>query len=237
MNFLSNRQRNFIDRLFQDVSENSGKLSDEDSQEASQKLEPVKSKIITLKKGNDISKADASQVIETLIELNDFIKGKLNIIHCRWKKIDGQWLVMGPEDVVVPGATVTVKSSRGEKEVEIDSIVKVGNGKAFGTPKKAEVNIPDNVSEGFWHNQDDQIIEVYKTRKGFLVAKLLDEITGEKTYLGKQGLNGLVSRLTLEEAKEFGKKTGNCIRCGKKLTKPESVERGMGDWCAGNWSA
>lgn len=234
-NPLSEKQRNFIDRLFNDVQENSDKLSEQDSEEAGEKLKPVVPQITSLKKGNDISKADASQVIDVLMGLNKFIEEKLNIIHCRWKKLDNDWLVVGPESVVVPGATVTVKSSKGEKEVDIDSVVKTEDGKAWGTVKKEELDLPDNISEGIWRNTNEELIEVYKTRKGFLVAKHINSETGEKTYLGKAGLKNLHYKLSLEEAKLWGKETGICCRCSRKLTKPESIERGMGDWCANNW--
>lgn len=40
-------------------------------------------------------------------------------------------------------------------------------------------------------------------------------------------------RLSVEEAMEFGKLYGVCVRCGRTLTKEESIERGMGDVCAG----
>jgi len=40
-------------------------------------------------------------------------------------------------------------------------------------------------------------------------------------------------RLTAEQAKEFGDLYGCCIRCHVALTKPESIERGTGDTCAG----
>lgn len=233
MNPLSDKQRNFIDRLYGDLEDASSKLPDDAAEKISEKLSPIVDKIIVLKKGEDISKTAASGVIETLIDISKLIEKSLDIVHCRWKKIDDQWLVMGPEKVVVSGATVTVKSSKGEKEVEIESVYRTENGKAWGVPKKAEISA--DVSEGIWRNTSGQLIEVYRTRKGFLVAKHINSETGEKTYLGKQGLKNLHYKLSLEEAKLWGKETGICCRCSRKLTKPESIERGMGDWCANNW--
>ena len=39
--------------------------------------------------------------------------------------------------------------------------------------------------------------------------------------------------LSFEESCKLGKLYGFCVRCGITLTKPESIERGMGDICAG----
>jgi hypothetical protein len=38
-------------------------------------------------------------------------------------------------------------------------------------------------------------------------------------------------RMSLEEAKEFGALYGRCVRCGKILTREESIERAMGPVC------
>lgn len=40
-------------------------------------------------------------------------------------------------------------------------------------------------------------------------------------------------KLTLEEAKEFGKLYGSCIVCSRKLTNEESIVAGIGPICAG----
>lgn len=230
MSYATEKQRNFIGRLFDDVSKSSASLSGETDEKAKKIMEPVVEYIVSLKKGNDITKTQASIVIETLIDLNKFIEGSLGIIHCRWKKEGDNWYVVGPEDVVVPGATVTVKSSKGEKEVDIGSVAKTLDGKAYGVPKKVEVSA--DIAEGIWRNKNGVLIEVYKTRKGFLVGKSIDEESGEKTYLGKKGLENLDYKLSLEEAKEWGRKTGVCCVCGAELTNPESVAAGIGPICS-----
>jgi Family of unknown function (DUF6011) len=45
-------------------------------------------------------------------------------------------------------------------------------------------------------------------------------------------------RMTLEEAKKFGALYGTCVRCGRTLTREDSIERMMGAVCAGkgNWA-
>lgn len=40
-------------------------------------------------------------------------------------------------------------------------------------------------------------------------------------------------RMTLEEAKVWGKATGSCVKCGRRLDVPESVDAGIGPVCAG----
>jgi hypothetical protein len=73
-----------------------------------------------------------------------------------------------------------------------------------------------------------------------------------ETYLGKISETGLYSpsreataedietvKATaanpLELAVAYGRRTGNCACCGRMLTDPVSVERGIGPICAGNW--
>jgi hypothetical protein len=41
------------------------------------------------------------------------------------------------------------------------------------------------------------------------------------------------TKLTLEQAKEFGRRTGICVVCGAKLTNPVSVSEGIGPVCSG----
>jgi len=38
-------------------------------------------------------------------------------------------------------------------------------------------------------------------------------------------------RMTLEDAKKFGALYGTCVRCGRTLTKEESIERSLGSTC------
>lgn len=39
-------------------------------------------------------------------------------------------------------------------------------------------------------------------------------------------------RMTLDEAKEYGKVTGTCCNCGRLLTNEESIANGIGPICA-----
>lgn len=43
-------------------------------------------------------------------------------------------------------------------------------------------------------------------------------------------------RLTLDQAKEWGQRTGVCCECGRTLTNPESIELGIGPVCRGAYA-
>lgn len=57
----------------------------------------------------------------------------------------------------------------------------------------------------------------------------------EWEYLGKAGrfVSPETPKLSLEEAKEYGRMSGTCCRCGRRLDVPESVEAGIGPVCGG----
>jgi hypothetical protein len=38
---------------------------------------------------------------------------------------------------------------------------------------------------------------------------------------------------TLEQAKAYGRRTGRCMVCGRRLTHPASVAEGIGPVCSG----
>lgn len=59
--------------------------------------------------------------------------------------------------------------------------------------------------------------------------------TFEWDYVGSTPRAGVLAvwKVTQDEAKAFGALYGRCIRCHRELTKEESIERMMGDTCAG----
>lgn len=73
-----------------------------------------------------------------------------------------------------------------------------------------------------------------------LYAKKLeiDEVDG-KTKLRFVYIQGLLKeikpewRMTLEQAQAFGELYGVCVRCGRDLTREESIARALGPICAG----
>lgn len=99
------------------------------------------------------------------------------------------------------------------------------------TPAQAEI------SEGFYKTGDGNIYQVTQARHGsHFLAKVLDQGTGKFEYAGAaKRFVKADQRMTLEEAKEYGKQTGNCLVCGRRLTAEASVEAGVGPVCAGRF--
>jgi N-acyl-D-aspartate/D-glutamate deacylase len=90
----------------------------------------------------------------------------------------------------------------------------------------------NELDEGMYKVGED-IFKVYHTRdKGILVTKQLIEGTFE--YTGRKPLAQIKPehRMTLDQAKEYGKVTGTCCVCAAKLTNEESIEAGIGPICA-----
>lgn len=83
------------------------------------------------------------------------------------------------------------------------------------------------------YRMNGDVYKVYRTREGHLATKILTE--DGFNYTGRKPLHSLTSehRMTLEEAKEYGKITGTCCQCGRKLTDENSIEAGIGPVCAG----
>lgn len=89
------------------------------------------------------------------------------------------------------------------------------------------------LDEGMYRVGED-IFKVYRTREtDRLVTKQL--IEGHFEYTGKKPLSFITAehRMTLDEAKAYGKVTGTCCVCSRKLTKESSIQAGIGPVCAG----
>ncbi len=75
---------------------------------------------------------------------------------------------------------------------------------------------------------------------GRLVARRLDRYvdSGGQTAYRMATAQGMATRLTQadrmakDEAAEFGRLTGVCVRCARGLSRPDSVARGMGRRCS-----
>lgn len=64
---------------------------------------------------------------------------------------------------------------------------------------------------------------------GYQYIGSLSTVVGGRSKLGKVKL----TKMSLEEAKKWGRMTGSCVACGRRLDVPESVEAGIGPVCAG----
>lgn len=87
------------------------------------------------------------------------------------------------------------------------------------------------LEEGMYRVGED-IFKVYRTNQtGQLVTKqLIDE---HFEYTGKRPLRFIKAshRMTLDEAKEYGKVTGTCCVCSRRLTNETSIAEGIGPVC------
>lgn len=118
-----------------------------------------------------------------------------------------------------------------------------------GLPNVSRTNQhPKEVLEDGIYQLDDEIYKVIHAvhGSGFQYAKKLLKTfhpEGHKFAGAPKGdfvkVEGIMHKLRpemllpLEEALAFGKIYGFCVRCGKTLTREDSIERGMGSKCAG----
>lgn len=92
---------------------------------------------------------------------------------------------------------------------------------------------------GMYRTEDGNIYRVYLGQKSgrMLVKQVVgDEASGygyEYVGAAQYKLPQDAERMTLAEAKEWGKMTGHCCVCARRLDVPESVDAGIGPVCAG----
>lgn len=119
--------------------------------------------------------------------------------------------------------------------------------KATASAKISEYMAMPKVREAFsstpeldegMYRVDEDIFKVYFTRGDAerapqLVTKQL--IEGHFEYTGKKPLSFITAehRMSLDEAKAYGKVTGTCCVCSRKLTRESSIQAGIGPVCAG----
>jgi hypothetical protein len=115
--------------------------------------------------------------------------------------------------------------TKGEASAIIDSL-----GEPPAAPvRQAEPEVPEGD-----HLLDGVLLTVKRARtSGQLYA-----VTAGGEYLGKRGLKGLSAAtvLTLELAQAYGRRTGTCCCCRRKLTNPVSIANGIGPICAQRFS-
>lgn len=221
----SEKQINYIKSLYADFAKIAPTLGPDKATEIAEKITPFKPAIAAVMKDEDISFQTASDLIglfKNILDANTSASQKI-----RWKKVGAEWLISGSAEVLIEGTEVEVTSKKGTQKVTVGRIYSNDNGNVLAYPMKDKA--VDNVTPGFYW-KDEQIIEAYHTKNGFLVARTI--VNNKKgDYLGKAGLAGLGEKLTLDEIKEFGRETGHCMICSKELTDPVSIEIGIGPIC------
>lgn len=227
----SDKQINFINSLYKTVTERAPEMDAELAKTVAEKLTPHQQVLANVISEEEISFQQASDLITVLMEITDLTKLENEV---RWKKFNDVWVVSGKPNIVVPGAKLLAVSKNKKQDVVIDEVVWSDDQTAYGTIKKEDGPKGDAVTESGFYWKGDEVIEAYYTKKGFLVARTI--VNGKKgEYLGKNGLIGLGRKLTLEQAKEYGRETGVCISCGAELTDPVSISEGLGPICASKW--
>jgi len=82
--------------------------------------------------------------------------------------------------------------------------------------------------------REEAVYKVQRSRtSGNLYAKVLrTDVLGWEYAPGAVRLLSLANRITMQQAQEFGARFGVCAICGRTLTDPESIDRGIGPVCA-----
>lgn len=94
-----------------------------------------------------------------------------------------------------------------------------------------EATVAEPLRAGAYRLADGRVIRVQMSKpKGNPYAVALD---AARTYLGGGRLLAGAVRLSVEEAKVYGRETGTCCVCGAHLENPESVALGIGPVCGG----
>lgn len=94
------------------------------------------------------------------------------------------------------------------------------------------------VTEDGYYRKDGTYykVQIAKNGSGNLYAKVWDAECGSWEYTpGAINKISADDKLSVEEAGEFGKLYGVCIRCTRPLTDEESIAAGIGPICAGKW--
>lgn len=109
--------------------------------------------------------------------------------------------------------------------------------KLLALPKAAVTTPAGPVEAGVYVNPDGKVFRVYLGQQsGKMLAALAirhEDGSAEFDYQGQADryITAASRKMTLEEAAAWGKATGTCIVCARRLDVPESVDRGIGPVC------
>lgn len=99
----------------------------------------------------------------------------------------------------------------------------------------APVEAPKQVAPDFEHGAlymvEGDVYRVKRSARGYFYAEKLEGTRFEYAPGDIRRIHAS-DRLTLEQAKAYGVRTGVCGCCGRELTNPESIDRGIGPVCA-----
>lgn len=142
-----------------------------------------------------------------------------------------------------------IKRLAGEKEMSaddrakvlaaVDTLSKKGASatidKMFALPKAtAPVT---QIEAGVYTDGKTVTYRVYLGQQSgqMLAARVVEHVDGTAEFIYEGKADRLITsafrKLTIEEAAHFGRSTGTCIVCARRLDVPESVDRGIGPVC------
>lgn len=112
------------------------------------------------------------------------------------------------------------------------SVAHIGSCPVQLSPEASTATVPAaQLRAGAYRLTDGRIIRVQMSKmSGNPYAVSLDSA---RMYLGGGKLLQGAVRLSLDEAKAYGRETGTCCVCGAHLENPESVALGIGPICGG----
>lgn len=194
-------------------------------------LAPIVPLIGTAIGGGDISKSEASEVINVLKAVQRVTKSVVAPAKPKWVTEDNgaTFMIVGAADVLVPGAIVEVFSRNGSRNVTIGEVVRTNGTVTYARPeaRKTAAEVPEGV-----HFYDGQYVKVQVSKAGNLYGS---NWTGSGwDHNGKAALKGLSvsTKLTAKQAAVFGHNTGHCVFCSRELTDDRSLTVGYGPICA-----
>lgn len=128
------------------------------------------------------------------------------------------------------GEEVRTSYTKSEASDEIERLLK--------NRDEAKTRTSGKAAEEGMYKKDGVIykIQIAVHGSGRPYAKQLVETGGEWEFVKAPGMQFRLTakdKMTLEEAKEFGKLYGTCCVCGRTLTKEESIAEGIGPVCSG----
>lgn len=199
--------------------------------------------LVAAANASPISKREVSTLIDALLDARKSIPVDLSAFAAveakvRWKKHNGDWVLSGPADVLVPGATVTVHKSNGSTQTKVvGSVVSTEGAYALATvgadPAQAEPKVDPRSLLGAHLDANGNVVRVYVGQQsGNVLTKTW--LDGRWEYTGRSPLSSLSedTRLSAEQAAAFGQSTSWCCYCGRLLEDPRSLDTGYGPTCA-----
>jgi hypothetical protein len=216
--------------------------------------------------GMDIDKRTASTVIDVLFAAERVVPPA----EIRWVKEGATFLIKGAASVLVPGATVTAVSQRGEREVVVDRVVRVEGPVAFATTRFPEPAASADgldlhtLFEGLLTQAGDAVTTIYVAdpegdeddsrlklqidapRSGKWAGWVFVKdgaVYGSGQRYGAQRpgsrysgkVEDVLTRVLADRRgamARYGRLVGACGRCGRTLEHKDSIELGLGPWCA-----